>query len=312
MPLDRTDLDGVFAPLSDPIDIPRGDMPGDRLVVGADRLSVAKALLPMLLPRLDAVRAANPAGRAVLSVSGGSGTGKSGIAALLAYAFRRLDLGAYVLSGDNYPHRIPPVNDAERVRRFRERGYKALVAQPDYGPEMDRAVKALWAADADADPALRSANPWLGAYQEAGEGALRAYLGTPEEIDFDELNGILAAFRAGAPTLRLKRFGRTEDAIWYDKVDVRDVPVLVVEWTHGNSRFLSGVDLPVVLYATPEETLADRRARARDGAVDSPFVARVLAIEQESLVAQAHRAAAIVLRSGEVVAYEDFRRRTGR
>lgn len=306
MKIDRITVDKAFSQLTDPIGVPGGDVPGADLHVGPDRLVKAKIVLPLLLDKLSAVRTLHPSGRVVVTVAGGSGVGKSGIAALLAYALNRLGIGTYLLSGDNYPHRVPPVNDAERVRRFRETGYKALVGLDGYGPAMDAAVKALWAKDADSDPALVSANPWLAVYQAAGADALRAYLGTPEEIDFAEVNRILADFHAGAASLRLKRFGREETAVWYDDVDFRDKQVLLVEWTHGNSRFLEGVDLPVYLYCTPQETLAQRLERNRDGAADSPFVTMVLGIEQESLLAQAHKAALLVLLNGDVVSYGTF------
>ncbi len=306
MKIDRSAVESAFSQLSVPIAIPGGDAPGAEVRIGQDRLRKAKTILPLLLDRIADAQPRNPPGRVVVSVCGGSGVGKSGVAALLAYALKHLGVGTYLLSGDNYPHRVPPVNDAERVRRFREAGYKALVGLGGYGPEMDAVVKVLWAKDADADPSLVASLPWLSSYQSAGADALRSYLGTPEEIDFAELNRILAAFHAGAPALRLKRFGRKETAIWYDEVDFRDTEVLLVEWTHGNSRYLDGVDVPVFLYCAPEETLAQRLERNRDGAADSPFVTRVLGIEQESLVAQAHRAAILVLLSGEVVSYESF------
>lgn len=38
--------------------------------------------------------------------------------------------------------------------------------------------------------------------------------------------------------------GRETTELWYDLVDVRQVRVLVIEWTHGNSDFIEGVDIP--------------------------------------------------------------------
>lgn len=61
------------------------------------------------------------------------------------------------------------------------------------------------------------------------------------------MNAILAAFRSGARSIWLKRMGRTEDARWYGAVDFSEISVLVIEWTHGNSDFLQGVDIPVLL-----------------------------------------------------------------
>lgn len=56
----------------------------------------------------------------VITVCGGSGVGKSEIASLLAHYFENMGVGCYTLSGDNYPHRIPVYNDAERLRIFRK------------------------------------------------------------------------------------------------------------------------------------------------------------------------------------------------
>ena len=81
----------------------------------------------------------------------------------------------------------------------------------------------------------------------------------------------------------MKRMGRTPEELWYEKVDFSKIDVLVVEWTHGNSAYLQGVDVSVVLISTPEETLENRKKRNRDTAIDSPFVARVLRIEQKKI-----------------------------
>ena len=126
----------------------------------------------------------------------------------------------------------------------------------------------------------------------------------------DALAGLvlhLSAFKAGAQKLWLKRMGRTEDARWYDEVDFSDVSVLVIEWTHGNSDLLQGVDIPVLLNSTPEETRAHRRARGRDGKTDSPFTTMVLEIEQKELDSCAHKAKIIVSKSGELLRYEEYR-----
>ena len=133
MNVDPYAVESAFSLLTDPIRVPGGDVPGADVQVGPDRLVKAKLILPLLLDKLSAAKTLQPSGRVVVSVAGGSGVGKSGIAALLTYALNRLGIGTYLLSGDNYPHRVPPVNDAERVRRFREAGYKALVGRDGYG-----------------------------------------------------------------------------------------------------------------------------------------------------------------------------------
>ena len=101
--------------------------------------------------------------------------------------------------------------------------------------------------------------------------------------------------------------GRTEDERWYDEVDLSETNVLVIEWTHGNSDHLKGVDVPVLLNSTPEETRAHRRSRARDGKTDSAFTTMVLEIEQQELDACAHKARIIISKSGEVLSYDQYR-----
>ena len=47
--------------------------------------------------------AASPAHRAVVAICGGSGSGKSGMASLMAYYLRQAGVGTYVLSGTTIP-----------------------------------------------------------------------------------------------------------------------------------------------------------------------------------------------------------------
>lgn len=287
--------------------VPTGDMPGDRVAIGPGHVAKANALFPMLVGELVPVLAASPASRAVVAVSGGSGVGKSEVASLLAHLLRRAGVGAYTLSGDNYPRRIPGQNDAERLRVFRDAGVRGLVTDGLVTPERSAALRELQAADADADPAHVAGHPWLASYQRAGRGALTGYLGTPAEIDFDHLSAVVGEFKNGARRLHLRRLGRGPADLWYDEVDVADVDVLVVEWTHGLSRHLRGVDVKVLLNSTPAETLAHRRARGRDGATDSPFTALVLGLEQEMLETQAMDAAIILAKDGTRLTYPAYR-----
>ena len=78
--------------------------------------------------------------------------------------------------------------------------------------------------------------PWMQTYQQAGAQALSGYLGTPEEIDFDEVNDIIARFRRGEKHSRSSGWG-AETAIWYETVDFTATRVMVIEWTHANSDF---------------------------------------------------------------------------
>ena len=103
--------------------------------------------------------------------------------------------------------------------------------------------------------------------------------------------------------------GRETTELWYETVDFSAVRVLIVEWTHGNSDYLDGIDFPVLLNSTPQETLAHRRARNRDGKTDSAFTTMVLEIEQQKLEAQAHKAELILSKQGEVLSWREYRRR---
>jgi alpha-galactosidase len=143
-------------------------------------------------------------------------------------------------------------------------------------------------------------------YLEGGRAALKDYLGTPNETDFDEVSDIIKAFHQGQSSIYLRRMGRDDTALWYEKVDFSQVDVLLVEWTHGNSDYLQGVDIPVLLNSTPEETLAHRRARNRDGKLDSPFTMMVLALEQEKLHHQAKKAKIILSKNGELLSFAEY------
>ena len=75
-------------------------------------------------------------GKIVISVFGGSGVGKSEIASLLAWYLNCAGIGSYVMSGDNYPRRIPMYNDAERLSTFRASGLKGLLEAGAYNEEV--------------------------------------------------------------------------------------------------------------------------------------------------------------------------------
>lgn len=289
--------------------VPVGDMPGDKVQITDGHVRGAQAIFPVLWEQLEPLLA--DGGKAVIAVHGGSGVGKSETGSLLAYYFNHNGVGAYILSGDNYPRRIPVVNDAERLRQFRNGAVQGLVKSGQYNPDVRGELAELQAAGLDSDAAQVAEHPWLAAYADAGRRTLARYLGSKREIDFEEVNSILAAFKAGEPVLTLKRMGREEGDLWYDLVDVSDVRVLVVEWTHGNNDHVEGVDIPILLNSTPEETLAHRRARSRDGAVDSPFTSLVLQLEQAMLHAQSPKAKIILAKSGEVIDYAAYLRRMG-
>lgn len=292
--------------IQDPDIIPKGDMPGDKVMFGSMHFEKANLIFPRLLELLMPVLDENPYQRAVVVVCGGSGVGKSGTAFLVSYYLNCMGIGSYTLSGDNYPRRIPKYNDAERLRIFRQSGIKGLVRSGQYVEGRAAILKDLQVIDRDASPEFIIKHPWLSIYQSAGRSGLKNYLGTSDEINFDELSDIVSQFKNGADRIFLKRMGREEAELWYDSVDFSGKSVLVIEWTHGNSHNLQGVDIPILLNSTPQETLEHRRARNRDGAIDSPFTTVVLDIEQEMLMNQASRAKLIVSKSGEILSFADY------
>ncbi|MBN2812268.1 MAG: hypothetical protein JXP39_10295 [Spirochaetales bacterium] len=286
--------------------IPKGDMPGDKVEINADHVMKARAIFARLSPMIAQTLSAGPSSRAVVSVYGGSGVGKSEIGSLLSYYLNELGIGSYLLSGDNYPRRIPRDNDYERQRLFREQGLKGLVSSGEYTAARMAELRELQEKKRDSDPAALRDYPWLASYQKAGRSALESYLGTPDEIDFGEINGIIGSVKAGSGSVFLKRMGRDPADVWYDAVDFSNVRVLIIEWTHGNSGYLDGVDIPVLLNSTPEETLAHRRSRNRDGAVDSSFTSMVLAIEQELLARRASLAKLIIAKNGDILSFRRY------
>ena len=205
---------------------------------------------------LDKVQQLHTSGdeRVVISIYGGSGSGKTTIATALQQYFLSEGIGCYLLGGDNYPHRIPKRNDEERLR----------------------------------------------VYEEAGEEGLREYLGTTKEIDFDCINQVLAEFHAGKDTITLRHMGREDGEISSEETDFAGIPVMLVEWTHGGSEYLKGVDIPVFLESSPEETKERRIRRNRDENAASPFICRVVELEQEKLDIQKGHARLVVGKDKEV------------
>ncbi len=301
-------LSAPWSPPQSTADIPHGDMPGDSIHIGDTHREKANVIFPALQALLPDIVHNNPHQRAVIAVCGGSGVGKSETASLLSHYFRSLGIGSYTLSGDNYPHRIPKYNDAERLRIFRYGGMRGLVESGVYTLAIGEQVRAFQRDGLDGDAALEAQYPWMATYNRAGAAALQAYLGSPQEIHFSELNHIISQFKNGADTLVLKRMGREETALWYERIDCSQTRILVIEWTHANSGHLHGVDVPILLNSTPAETLAYRKTRHRDGGVDSPFTTTVLALEQKMLEAQAYKAKIIVSKEGDLLSYSAYRR----
>jgi hypothetical protein len=294
--------------IEDTDSIPKGDMPGDKVRIDSQHILKAQVIFPKLLDLLLPALDENPFQRAVLAVCGGSGVGKSEIASLISFYLNHIGLGSYTLSGDNYPHRIPKYNDAERLRVFRKSGIDGLITNGQYIEGRHLVLKELQESGNDSNPELIKQYPWLSVYQSAGRNGLRNYLGTVNEIDFNELSEIISRFKNGESAIFLKRMGREETELWYDQVDFTGKNVIIIEWTHGNSDYLQGVDIPILLNSTPRETLEHRRSRNRDGAPDSSFTTMVLEIEQGMLISQAAKAKMIISKNNELLTYKDFAR----
>ena len=303
MDLQKIDLNNWQAPELSP-DMPHGDMPGDKIKIDDGHIQKATTIFPLLIKELKKENK----DKVVVSVFGGSGVGKSEIASLLTYYLQSAGIGAYVLSGDNYPRRIPLYNDAERFSIFRAAGLRGLLKDKLYSKDVQTVLDELWKSETDPDPKQVAAYPWLASYQKAGRSALKGYLGTEKEQDYDEINEIIDAFKKGEEKIYLKRMGRNEEERWYDAIDFSNISVLVIEWTHGGNKALNGIDIPILLNSTPEETREHRRLRARDGKTDSAFTTMVLEIEQEELDDRAPYAKIIIAKSGEVLDPKSFRK----
>jgi len=77
-------------------------------------------------------------------------------------------------------------------------------------------------------------------------------------------------------------------------------------WNHSNSEYYSGVDIPIYLDSTPQETLQSRLERNRDQWIDNPFTMMVLDIEQKMLKKQSEKAKLIVTRDGTVLDRKEY------
>ncbi|EFU77202.1 nucleoside/nucleotide kinase family protein [Lachnoanaerobaculum saburreum] len=289
-----------------PKEIEQADVPGSKVVITEYHIDRANKIFPVLLEEIEKVKNENGNGKVVVSVSGCSGVGKSGIAAVLSYYLNDIGIGSYILGGDNYPRRIPEYNDAERLHLFREGGLKELVESGEYTKDRFDIIHKLQEEGEDADSENIKKYSWYKSYINGGYKALKGYLGTENELAFKEVEDVINRFKAGADKIWLKRMGRSSTQIWYDEVNFKNVGVLLIEWTHGNSDYFKGVDIPILIHSTPKETLKYRLLRNRDCGIDSPFTTMVLDIEQETLINQAHKAKIIIVPNGDRLSYEEY------
>ena len=288
-----------------PSDIPQGDMPGDPVTIVPPVIEKADILFPYVVKEMEEILSKQD--KMVIAIAGGSGVGKTCIASLFTYYLNQNGIGAYTLSGDNYPRRIPEYNDAERLHIYREAATKGLAKTTAYNDDVKAVLKQIQADNKDSDTSLFSTYPWLEDYFEAGKEGLKGYLGTGHEIRFEEIDETLRLFKEGNDIVNLKRMGRDETSLWYDAKDFSNIQVIVLEWTHGLSFELNQVDLPILLNSTPEETMEFRKARGRDAGADSPFVKMVLEIEQKKLHSQAKNAKLIMAKDNSMISYETYK-----
>ena len=242
-----------------------------------EQIRNAERLFPLILEKTEERKEK----KTIISVSGGSGVGKTGMAFLLQNMFEKQGKKSLIISGDNYPHRMHMYNEEERIARIRMSELNELITKRLYTDEVKEKLLEFQKAGRDAEE--QEDMQWLSIYQKYGDKALTDYLGTDQELDYEAVSNLLMQFHGGTSQLLLRHMGRTPDDIWYDRRDVSDTDILILEWTHGNSTYLQGVDVSVVLISTPEETLENRKKRNRATAIDSPFVARVLRIEQKKI-----------------------------
>lgn len=260
----------------------------------------ANTLFEAIRQHLVALIEKNKSNRVILSLSGGSGSGKTTMAAVIAYYFKAIGIEAYILSGDNYPHRIPMYNDAERLQIYRTGGMQNL-ASDELEHVVDYEQLQKWQIEEkDACLELGEQYFWMKKYQEGGLTALRKYLGTSLELDFEGVNKVIKEFKSGKEKIWLRHMGRTPVDLWYEAKDLSKCQILIMEWTHGGNEALENIDLSIFLESTPEETLERRLKRNRDTGVDKPFVDRVLEIEQAFIEAQGKNAEIRLSREGEI------------
>lgn len=287
-------------------EIPHGDMPGDKVQIEETHILKANSIFPVLLEQMSSIIEDRKVKKAVITVCGGSGVGKSELASILSFYFNNCGIGAYTLSGDNYPHKIPKYNDAERLRIFRESGVRGMVDCGEFSKERFDILHDLQIKGDDANPQHCRQYPWYESYLLNGKEGLSSYLGSMNEIGFDELTSIISQFKSGKEKIWLRRMGREDTELWYEEVDFSNTDILIIEWTHGNSDNYTGVDIPILLNSTPQETLEHRRSRNRDGATDSPFTMLVLGVEQQMLEKQAPKAKIILSKDGKLLNFDEY------
>lgn len=69
----------------------------------------------------------------------------------------------------------------------------------------------------DANQETMNIYPWYEGYINAGSKGPKQYLGSSEEIRFEEIDSIIKVFKNSEKEIWLRRMGRAETELWYDK-----------------------------------------------------------------------------------------------
>ena len=157
--------------------------------------TIAEKLMQKLLPMIETCAEQAHSGKVVVAVSGGSGSGKSVTALLLSCFLKEKGIETCILSGDNYPHRIPKYNDAERLQIFRENAIVGMLKERTYTEERRTIIQEFQKAENDADERYVEKYPWYESYLRNGRKALENYLGTEKEINFEEVDRLVHALK---------------------------------------------------------------------------------------------------------------------
>ena len=280
-----------------------GDMPGDIINIDESHIKRTEVIFPRILNEIDKKYREE---KIVVSVYGGSGVGKSEIGSLLATGLSKNGIKSYVMSGDNYPYRIPENNDRERLNRYRYAALLSIKDRSDFNENWTKELNKLIISGDDVNKDLVKEFKFLSTYQAAGEKALKDFIASTKEIDFSLVNNIISDFKNNKDHISLKRMGRLESEISFERIDFTSTRVLIIEWTHGNNPKLNGIDYPLFLFSTPEETLQHRLSRGRDKGVDSPFTNCVLETEQKILNEQYQNSFLIIGKSGNIIPKGEF------